>query len=64
MMKKYRGKGRRNFDPPADGRYITIVCNIMASGRTFCEQAAAAIKARNRGRGRGKAADSLSCEMR
>jgi hypothetical protein len=29
-MKKYRGKGRRNFDPSTDGRYTTTVCNIMA----------------------------------
>jgi hypothetical protein len=29
-MKKYRGKGRRNFDPSADGRYMTTICNIMA----------------------------------
>jgi len=29
-MKKFRGKGRRNFDPSADGRYPTTVCNIMA----------------------------------
>ncbi len=31
-MKRYRSerKGRRNFDPSADGRYTTIVCDIMA----------------------------------
>ena len=32
-MKKYRGKGRRNFDPSADGRYTTTLCNIMATER-------------------------------
>jgi hypothetical protein len=42
VMKKYRseGKGRRNIDPPADGRYTTTVCNIMANEKTRIAKAA------------------------
>ena len=39
-MKKSRGKGRRNFNPSADGRYTTIVCTIMASEKTRTAKAA------------------------
>jgi hypothetical protein len=48
-MKKYRSKrkGRRSFDSSADGRYTTIVCNIMASEKT--RTAKAAVRATNSG---------------
>ena len=53
LIKKYRGKALRNFEPAAGRsvhrrayeRYTTIVCNIMPSEKT--RTAKAAVRATN-----------------